>query len=164
MPFWFTYSILHYQKYVIKTNVKKKISKNISKNELVLLKFSQKDTQTQLHWEHNKEFEYEGEMYDVVKSQTKGDSIWYWCWWDKAETQVKWQLNQLIAQNCHQNPQYQKNQFLLIHFVNGLFPLIFQNWQVVLFTSVHKILYMPYQQSIKMITSQPSVPPPQIIL
>ena len=68
---------------------KRKLKEGISENELVKLTFSKKEIPTLLKWENDKEFEYNGQMYDVVEVADIGDSLQYTCWWDKAETATK---------------------------------------------------------------------------
>ena len=47
----------------------------IDKKELVFFEFSHTENQQKLKWKHSKEFEFNGEMYDVVKKITSTDSI-----------------------------------------------------------------------------------------
>ena len=42
-------------------------------------------------WEHEKEFEWKGEMYDVVKKESKNGNITYTCKKDTKEDQLKGQ-------------------------------------------------------------------------
>ena len=88
--------------------------------ELVLFKFTRLEAQTKLRWEHSKEFEYRGQMYDVVSSETKGDSIFYRCWWDHKETQLNKKLNILVAKALDQD-QNNGEALLNLHFFLGTF-------------------------------------------
>ncbi len=45
--------------------VKTRILAGVGKNQMVRLSFTALATKTQLRWEHSKEFEYKGEMYDI---------------------------------------------------------------------------------------------------
>ncbi len=69
----------------------------LDQEELVLLKFSKEETQSELRWEHSKEFEYKGQMYDIVSKEIKEDSIFYRCWWDHEETLLNKKLTKLVA-------------------------------------------------------------------
>ena len=95
-PIWLFISLIRYEKYIVRKEIKKAIVAGIDKNELVFLRFSKEEVETELKWEHSKEFEYLDEMYDVVESQIRGDSIYYWCWWDYKETKLNKQLDQLV--------------------------------------------------------------------
>lgn len=126
MPFWATYSLLHHQKYRLKKHIKRQIIKGISKDKLVLLKFSKKEAQTKLHWEHAKEFEFAGEMYDVVDMHATVDSVQYWCWWDSEEALLNQQLYQLLGQQFHKNPHTKATQLYFFVFFKSLFPFNLQ--------------------------------------
>lgn len=97
VPFWGTYTILQSQKKEVKEEVTEQLRKGIDTNELVLLKFAVSDSKKQLHWEHDWEFEYNGQMYDLIETTVKGDSIWYKCLWDKEETRLNKQLEKLMT-------------------------------------------------------------------
>lgn len=88
--------------------------------ELVLLKFTSLEAQTKLRWEHSKEFEYRGQMYDVVSYETKGDSIFYRCWWDHKETQLNKRLKILVAKALDQDKN-NGDALLNLHFFLGTF-------------------------------------------
>ncbi len=88
-PFWGTYFYLTIQQKYIKEGVQNKIEEGIPINEMVKLTFSKSEIDKVLRWEHDKEFQYNGQMYDVVEVTDVGDSLQYLCWWDKAETATK---------------------------------------------------------------------------
>lgn len=73
-----------------RANVKKAVDRHIvagiEAGDLVLLEFSRAETETLLRWEHAREFEYDGQMYDVVETWAVGDTVFYRCWWDREET------------------------------------------------------------------------------
>jgi len=95
-PFYGMFLYLTLQQKNIKQNVNKKIEKGIPHNELVQLSFSKKEIHEILRWEHEKEFEFQGQMYDVVEITKSRDSITYLCWWDKAETISKKNMQKLL--------------------------------------------------------------------
>ncbi|MFQ3598711.1 MAG: hypothetical protein SNJ55_08730 [Chloroherpetonaceae bacterium] len=105
-PFSATYLWLHIQKRLVKKEVKAKLIAGIDKSELVHFTFSQSQIETDLRWEHSKEFEYKGEMYDIVETQIIGDSIHYVCWHDRAETKLNRRLQALIAQATSGTPEH----------------------------------------------------------
>lgn len=93
----------------------------IEKEELVLLKFKTGEEKTQLRWEHSKEFEYKGQMYDVVLREEIGDSSYYHCWWDAEETALNQQLTDLTQLALNSNPQRQKHQKSLYSFLQTFY-------------------------------------------
>ena len=89
--------MLNHQKILIKKEAKKQIDANKDEERLVLLKFTELEKKEKLHWEHSAEFEYQHQMYDVVKSEVHGDTTYYWCWHDIEETKINEQLNELFC-------------------------------------------------------------------
>lgn len=110
------YLWLQYQKAIVKHAVKERLLENLEANELVLLKFTVAESTSKLAWEHSKEFEYNDQMYDVVETKIIGDTIYYWCWWDHAETKLNLQLSQLVNSAFHSDPQNQEKQQWLISY------------------------------------------------
>ncbi len=90
--------------------------------ELVPLAFSKKDAATKLKWKHSKEFEYQGEMYDIVYTDTVGnDSLQYWLFWDHEETKLNRQLASLVANALGTDPVNQKKNAQFNHFAKDIF-------------------------------------------
>jgi hypothetical protein len=132
-PFYGTYFYLSLQQKAIQEAVKRKLKEGILENELVRLSFSKKEIPSLLKWEHDKEFEYNGQMYDVVEVADIGDSLQYLCWWDKAETATKKNKQKLLqAKIDTSNPtkhfpftfsDYYKSIYFINHLINGGEPL-----------------------------------------
>ncbi len=105
-PFYGTYLYLSLQQKAIQEAVQRKLEEGIPSNELVKLTFSTSEINKVLRWEHDKEFEYKGQMYDVVEVTDVGDSLQYLCWWDKAETATKKNKQKLLHAGIDtSNPQ-----------------------------------------------------------
>ena len=102
-PFYGTYLYLSLQQKVIQEAVQGKLEEEIPENELVKLIFFKKEIPKLLKWEHDKEFEYNGQMYDVVEVTDVGDSLQYLCWWDKAETASKENMQNLISEEINKS-------------------------------------------------------------
>lgn len=79
----------------VRKQTKRAIIAGLSKDQLVYLKFSRKESKTILNWKHDHEFEFQGKMFDVVESGFTADSVFYWCWPDKQETHLNNQLKNL---------------------------------------------------------------------
>ncbi len=104
-PYLGTKAILLLRKGVVREQVKERILAGVGQNELAQLRFSNEAAQSELRWEHSKEFEYKGEMYDVVRSEQRADSVTYWCIHDRAETEINRQLDRLTDQETSKDPQ-----------------------------------------------------------
>lgn len=120
-PIATTFIILEYQKKQVKREIKRKIIAGLDREELVLLKFTEKEKNTQLKWKHAKEFEYQGEMYDIVETMVVGDTTYYWLWWDHEETKLNKQLKELVSLAMRSNPKNHNNQKQLIYFFKSLY-------------------------------------------
>ncbi len=156
-----TFTWLHYQKTIVKKEVNRQIIAGIDKDDLVLLKFSKEDAQTKLRWEHSKEFEYNHQMYDVVETMTLGDTIYYWCWWDREESKLNRQLEELAAQALVKDSKIREKLERLISCFKSLYCTFSFNWNV----SVPELLYKQFclfSYLYSSIIIQPPTPPPQL--
>lgn len=119
-PFWLLLSLIQLEKYMLKKEIKESVLVGIDKTDLVFLKFSIDEAEHELDWEHSKEFEYNGEMYDIIDEFEKDDSVYFWCWWDFEETKLNKQLDELVRQandfNDHNRARSEKLQNLISSF------------------------------------------------
>ncbi len=93
----------------------------MDKSAFVLLKFTKEESETKLRWEHSREFEYAGQMYDVVEAAEQGDTTYYYCWWDHEETKLNLQLSGLVAHAMGKNPLNKEKQERLSSFLKNLY-------------------------------------------
>ncbi len=96
-PLASTYLYLKHQKKLVRKEIKWRIIAGIDRSELVFLKFSKEEKLLLLNWKHSKEFEFKGEMYDIVETHDRDDSTFYWVWWDHEETKLNRQLKEIVA-------------------------------------------------------------------
>ncbi|MBK9337035.1 MAG: hypothetical protein IPM98_10795 [Lewinellaceae bacterium] len=99
-----TYAGLRLEKRRVKKEVKHRLFAEVDTADLVFFCFSKKDKETRLRWEHDREFEFEGQMYDVVQESMRNDSVLLWCWWDHAETALNKRLQNTLAQTLSNDP------------------------------------------------------------
>ncbi|NVK64120.1 MAG: hypothetical protein HWE22_06005 [Flavobacteriales bacterium] len=119
IPAMFTF--LHYQKKQVRKDVKHQIIAGIDRSELVLLKFTKKECETTLRWNHAKEFEFDASMYDIVEAEVKDGLVHFWCWWDNKETKLNKQLDNLLLGAWNHNPLQRKNKERLTKLYKSLF-------------------------------------------
>ena len=86
---------LQIKKAVVRKDVNRSIIQGLENDRLIVLRFLKEETETLLRWEHPGEFEYDGQMYDVVETWTAGDTVFYRCWWDREETKLNDRLREL---------------------------------------------------------------------
>lgn len=132
----------------------------IDKKELVLLKFTKEEKKSELNWKHAKEFEFNGEMYDIVESSEIGDTTYYWVWWDYEETHLNKQLGELVSFALGQNPENQENQNRLNTFFKSLY---FSETEIRNFVAFNDVKNKHHfgQKFFSSIADSPQVPPPQ---
>lgn len=112
--------VLRLKQWQVREEIEQQILMGMDKGELVELTFSLEDSK-KLDWEHEREFEFEGQSYDIVESEVKGDSITYFVWWDKVETKIKHQLAELVSMAMNDDEQNQENQEKIDHLFKTLY-------------------------------------------
>lgn len=90
---------------LMQNKVEDRIEKEENPRELVTLTFTKSEIQTLLDWEHEREFEYQGQMYDVVEIHEKGNQITYVVWPDHEETKLKKLLGELLDWDMEENEE-----------------------------------------------------------
>ena len=156
----FPFVYLKMERKAIKKSIKHKIIAGIEKEELVLLVFDKDEVDQQVKWKHSKEFQYKGEMFDIVEKEIIGNEIYYWVWWDKEETVLNQKLANLVRQNFTQNPyQNNKNQIITQFFKT----LYFSAKTSVLFEDAKNnvVHFTPYLENFSLWQQLPITPPPQ---
>lgn len=96
---------LSYQKTLVRKDVGKHILPGVREDGLVLFQFTKFEAGILLRWEHAREFEYQGRMYDVVETQELGDTVRYLCWWDSEETKLNAEMRSLALRAVGQAPR-----------------------------------------------------------
>lgn len=128
-PVLVTTGWLQYHRYATRERIERQLYLTQESTEVVTLTFAKTDIKKLLEWEHNREFEFQGQMYDVIDANETPDSITYRCIWDKAETRIKKQLNQLVAQSLENDTQHHsRQQQIQIQLLKLYFEPTF-NWQ-----------------------------------
>lgn len=160
-PLGFTFTILKVKQWQVREQIEREILQGMDKGELVQFTFSKAEAEA-LDWEHEREFMYNGQSYDVVEQEEVGDSVTYYVWWDKVETKIKNQLAELVAMAMNQDADQQQNQNQLekllksLHY-NGGAP------EEQPFISVENNLFNEYINSYTSLRWAPPVPPPLFV-
>ena len=126
---------LAYHKYEVREELEYGLLTSSSEIDIVTLTFSRKDAEKYLDWEHEREFEYQGEMYDVIEQTTTIDSISYRCVWDHAETKVKKQLDALVDGALKKDKSHQGTQLSIQQLFMSLFFEANTEWHSEVFAS-----------------------------
>jgi hypothetical protein len=96
---------LNLRKAIVRNEVDRRIVAGVEDGDLVLLKFSKDESRTLLRWEHSREFEYDGRMYDIVETWAVGDTVYCRCWWDREETELNDRMRVLAARAMGDAPK-----------------------------------------------------------
>ncbi|MCB0282255.1 MAG: hypothetical protein H6627_06055 [Calditrichae bacterium] len=124
-----TFGLMQYRMYSLKKEVKACIISGIDEELLVQIKLSHTEAALQLDWEHDEEFEYKGQMYDLVKSKVTPDSVYYWCWLDQKETELNNRLEEMTAEYFGRDPIRKDNQKKLLAYYSLLYILQTHDWE-----------------------------------
>ena len=119
-PLATTLAVLHLRKREIRREVKERMMAGLSDHDLVRIAVHRKEATKVLRWEHAHEFEYGDVMYDVVRQKSTPDSLVYWCWEDRAESQVNRQLDKAVAGIQEQDPAKKEHESRFHSFLKSL--------------------------------------------
>ncbi|MCB0637201.1 MAG: hypothetical protein KDC54_11315 [Lewinella sp.] len=120
LPFAGTSGWLIWHRQQIKREVKARILAGVPASELVHFSFTP-DQLAELRWEHEWEFVYQDQWFDVTRREIKGDTLHLWCWPDHAETALEHQLHALVDQALGRDTQRRERQARLFEFGRTLF-------------------------------------------
>jgi len=115
-----SYLFFSLQKQQLKRSLKHELIARTDKSELSRIAIHITDL-SQLKWEHSKEFEFKGWMYDVVEKELKYDSIIFWCWWDYEETELNKRLQESLIVLLQQNQQRKQKELQLEQYFKTLY-------------------------------------------
>lgn len=158
-PLGATFTWLQYQKRQAKKAAAQILVEDAEEKELVLLAFSKAEAAHRLRWEHAREFEYRGQMFDVVETEYRGDSVYFRCWWDHAETELNRELATLQAALLGQDPQSQENQERLFQFYKSL--ICAEQPRVYPLPEIAGSILPAYRFGAPLFCPNPPVPPPR---
>lgn len=136
------------------------MKEGLPEEELVMLKFTKTEISKELRWEHEKEFEYKKEMYDVIRTEVCGDTTIYFCWMDNEETLLNQKLTNWLVEFCQHNQQRKQSRENLLDFYQLLF------WEECSDTAFDKRQikrddFFHYYFSLNDVYLLPMIPPPQ---
>jgi hypothetical protein len=107
-----------YDLHLHRSQVKREILNNLPEHELVYFEWSA-EKWASLEWEHEFEFRFRDEKYDVVRRVDLENGLTgIWCWPDREEKELEEKLSKVIA-GLPQGPPNQKQNALLIGFIKS---------------------------------------------
>ncbi len=160
-PFWISFSLIQYEKFLVKKEIKELIISGLPLEKLTLLKFTKAEIEEELEWEDSKEFEYDGTMYDIVECDIKKDSVFYWCWKDDDETDLNCTLNKLVGNEIEGSDKTEANLKIISNFFANLY--FSQNSLINFPFNKEKRFYSNFLLNYLSFKTRPSIPPPKIL-
>lgn len=104
----------------IKQEVQLSILKGLPKEELRTFHFNT-EQQKQIRWEHEHEFEWKGQMYDVISVHQEGNDLVIECWPDQKESKLKQHMRTMWAKAMGSDPTHQGEKDKLYQFLSHLY-------------------------------------------
>ena len=90
------FPVFKWEQMQIRREIKQQIKNSIPGTELCSITFAKKCL-AEIDWERQgKEFRYNGQMYDVIRTENKADSVHYYCIKDTQETRLFAQLDEFV--------------------------------------------------------------------
>jgi hypothetical protein len=127
-PFLGTHIFFRYNKNKIRKEIAGKIHSGPDKKDLVLLKFAEEEAETKLNWKHADEFEFKGQMYDIVEKDQEGDTTWYYCFKDDTETRLNREKDSLLASAIGRDPRQKSQTDRLTDFLKTVYQQDVFSW------------------------------------
>lgn len=121
LPLLSSYVYLTYERAQVRKSVKRMILQGMSDEQLVGLQFARADSASAVRWKHSREFQFRGEMYDIVRMENRGDSILFLCWKDNQESKLDSQLHALIDHTMGNHPPGKTTNHQLYKFYSNLY-------------------------------------------
>lgn len=98
------YAILSYEKHEIREKVAQKLIKSLKKSELICIAANAENS-PKIRWEHpDKEFKFEGDLYDVAHYETISGINYYYCLRDNDESKLELKFSQLLNNQMDRMP------------------------------------------------------------
>lgn len=113
-PVAVTLFIVEEHRVQVKKEIKQRLASVAKLRNLVTIKVDSEEKSRQLNWHDSREFEYCGEMYDVIKTVVKGTSTYYTCWLDHEETELNKKLDELVADALGNSTKHRQSKTKLL--------------------------------------------------
>jgi hypothetical protein len=97
-------AIMSVEREIIKENVEEKLAKSLKRSDLTCI-VANPENLTKISWENiDKEFRFEGKLYDIVFTEIKENQTYYYCLSDEEETRLETKINQFLDKQSEQFP------------------------------------------------------------
>jgi hypothetical protein len=142
LPFGGSYLFLELEKSKAKIYAQTAMAEEENPVQMVWLKFTKEQIKNDLRWEHDGEFEYNGQMYDISKREERGDTTHFYCYWDKFETLINAKLADLIALHTNGQNKDQKDDQLIVSLYKAVY--LFNDKPISILTSTAELSFQSF--------------------
>ena len=107
------YAVLSFEREEIREEMEQKILKYINKADLVCI-VENTENLSKIQWERpEKEFSFEGDLYDVVYKENAFGVTYYYCLSDKDETKLEAKIDKLLENQTDHSPFGSQSKLIL---------------------------------------------------
>jgi len=157
------YIVFKSLQYGVKKEIKEKIRRSLPGADLTLIRICSKYTHSRtslLKWyDDGKEFVYMDRMYDIIKQETRGDSVYFYCINDTKEEQLFAGLNGIVNKTMGEDSLKQKMLKTAFQLTQNFY-FIHQNNSYTQ-NCTGKVIYYPMIEYPLYIFHEVIVPPPK---
>lgn len=152
------FKIAHHK---IKSEIKKELKLNLHSTELTAIEFSSEEIGS-IHWlEKGKEFMYNNQMFDIVKSNKNANSITFYCINDKQEKRLFQNLEEQILKQIEQNKNSKSNSSKK-GADNIIKTYFFETLSFSVIPKISTAKFNPYNEQYSSVVTEITTPPPRI--
>jgi hypothetical protein len=108
---------------LVQTNLRsestERINRGIPQHQQVIFRFGvedYRDKSSQINWKDKDEFRLDGKMYDIIKKETSGDSVYLYCIIDREESDLYSILDKLIEDDSENSDKENRINNYFSHF------------------------------------------------
>ncbi|MCS6930243.1 MAG: hypothetical protein NZM43_12210 [Saprospiraceae bacterium] len=160
-PFACFHAGYRWARYRLRQSVREKVLAGLPVEALTKFCFLKAEIRKRLRWENSDEFVLEGQWYDVVRQEQRGDTLILWCLPDRAENALeRAQRKQLIDFWAHECPMLKTFQRLQ-QFLLSLFWATVGIWFALNTLLLNQKLAGHAEQIFSQVCFPPPFPPPE---
>lgn len=157
-----TWLVFKAQQIAVRREIKQRIKAGVPKEDRVTVAIPKSwEAQNNERFQriHSGEFRLDGEMYDNLNVREKGDTLYYECIHDVKESGLFAKLEELTAEEQHENPDNQRSRERLFSvladdFLGGQSATCF-------LTPVSELERKAFDPALRLGSSTPDCPPPE---
>lgn len=158
--------VAKFQQWQVRKEMKKRIEKGVPEDQLTLLKFHRyqtgaASTETFTWTKHGREFRHYGEMYDIVRQEELGDTMYFYCIHDFKESKIYARIDKLTGLEVQTNPYQRQRSQVFSRFLTFVYLAEYGEFNSTI-NSVD-LHYRVYSFSISTWIKAPESPPPQVV-